>query len=331
MNKGDLVRGILAKRSRKISVAGKAAAAANIALCKYWGKRNQELNLPTTSSLSISLGSLGTQTAVEPAEKDRILFNGETISAEHPLATRLLDFIRMLCGKQDTGILVNTKNSIATGAGLASSASGFAALVKALDLACGWHLPPRDLSILARLGSGSATRSVFDGFVQWHRGAREDGLDSFAEPLPHAWRELRVGILTVLDTEKPVGSTTAMNRTTKTSPLYQAWPDKVARDLPVLLDAIENRDFQTLGETAESNALSMHATMIAAKPPVMYWQPESVAWMHRIWDARANGLPLYFTMDAGPNIKLLFLKKMEADVLNLAPHTEVVDPWAAHL
>ena len=97
MNKGDLVRGILAKRSRKISVAGKAAAAANIALCKYWGKRNQELNLPTTSSLSISLGSLGTQTAVEPAEKDRILFNGETISAEHPLATRLLDFIRMLC------------------------------------------------------------------------------------------------------------------------------------------------------------------------------------------------------------------------------------------
>lgn len=327
MNKEELVQLILGDRVREIHSAGSAFAPANIALCKYWGKRNEELNLPVTSSLSVALGSLGTHTTLEPVDRDAIQFNGVALPLDHPIAGRLLRFIRLLCGDSTPGIQVNTQNSIPTGAGLASSASGFAALVKAIDQACGWNLTGRELSILARLGSGSATRSVFPGFVEWHCGSASDGLDSYAEPIDADWPELRLGILTVSTAEKLIGSTAGMKQTTAASPLYRAWPGKVAEDLPRLRTAIEKQDFEQMGETAESNALSMHATMIAARPPVLYWHPESVEWMHRIWDARGKGVPVYFTMDAGPNIKLLFLKESEADVLTFAPEVKVVDPW----
>ncbi len=327
MNREALVDTILGDRTREIGGAGTAFAPANIALCKYWGKRNEELNLPVTSSLSVSLGSLGTHTTVEPAGQDAILFNGDVLPTNHPIAERLLKYIRLLCGGLTSGVSVETQNSIPTGAGLASSASGFAALVKALDQACGWNLAGRELTILARLGSGSATRSIYPGFVEWHRGSRDDGMDCYAEALDDQWPDLRLGVLTISAEQKRIGSTAGMKQTTTASPLYQAWPGKVAEDLPRLRTAIEQQDFQQLGETAESNALSMHATMIAAQPPVLYWLPESVGWMHRIWNARREGLPVYFTMDAGPNLKLLFLKEDESIVMRFAPDLTVVDLW----
>jgi diphosphomevalonate decarboxylase len=327
LNKEGLVDAILGKRSREIRSEGSAFAPANIALCKYWGKRNEELNLPVTSSLSVSLGSLGTNTTIQPAERDAILFNGDRLPEDHPIARRLLNYVRLLRGGAPSCVSVVTRNSIPTGAGLASSASGFAALVKALDQACGWELAGRELSILARLGSGSATRSIFSGFVEWQRGTRDDGMDCYAEALGNEWPALRMGILAVSVEQKRIGSTAGMKQTTAASPLYQAWPGKVAEDLPGLRTAIEKKDFQRLGETAESNALAMHATMISARPPVLYWHPESVGWMHRIWDARRDGLPAYFTMDAGPNIKLIYLKDDEADVKAFAPEVRVVDPW----
>jgi diphosphomevalonate decarboxylase len=307
---------------------GTAFAPSNIALCKYWGKRDFALNLPLTSSLSVSLGTLGTETCIHLLEgqADSIVLNGEMVPPEKPFAARMSAFLDLF---RPTGkcFTVETKNNIPTAAGLASSASGFAALVLALDDLFDWDLSREKMSMLARLGSGSAARSVYEGFVVWHAGEGTDGLDSFAEPCPFTWPEFRIGILELCSGEKPVGSRSGMNRTVETSMLFKEWPEKVRHDLNRIEVAIASRDFELLGKTAESNALAMHATMLDAWPPLMYFQPESVAMMHRIWQLRADGLPLYFTMDAGPNLKLLFTAENEATVKEQFPELQTVSPF----
>ena len=309
---------------------GCAFAPSNIALCKYWGKRDLALNLPLTSSLSISLGELGTKTCIHlrDGNVDTVSLNGEAVPHEKPFAQRMIDFLDFF---RPSGMCfsVETRNNIPTAAGLASSASGFAALVLALDNLFGWELTREKLSMLARLGSGSAARSVYSGFVVWHAGEASDGLDSFAETCPFKWPEFRIGILELCSGEKAVGSRAGMNRTVETSMLFKEWPEKVRHDLNQIEVAIEARDFGLLGKTAESNALAMHATMLDAWPPLMYFQPESVAMMHKIWRLREDGLELYFTMDAGPNLKLLFTAANEAAVKEQFPELQVVAPFEA--
>jgi diphosphomevalonate decarboxylase len=222
---------------------------------------------------------------------------------------------------------VDTRNDLPTGAGLASSASGFAALARALDALHGWDLDARALSILARLGSGSAARSLATGFVRWHAGQRTDGMDSVAEALPYAMPDLRVGLLTVSAATKPLGSTAAMARTRDTSPLYPAWPATVASDLRSATEAIAAGEFTALAQVAEGNALAMHAAALAARPAVLYLLPESVAAMQRVWQLRHDGLPLYFTIDAGPNLKLLFLAQNSAAVSAAFPGLRVIVPF----
>ena len=222
---------------------------------------------------------------------------------------------------------MRTKNTVPTAAGLASSASGFAALVMALDDLAGWRLGKKQLSMLARLGSGSASRSIFNGFVQWNGGTASDGLDSFAEPISDHWKEFRIGILELSTARKPVGSRDGMNRTVQTSDLYKSWPAQANRDLVLIRSAIEDRDFPTLGKTAEHNALSMHATMMSAWPPLIYLQPESLAMIHKVQCIRAEGLEVYLTIDAGPNIKLLFLKKNEETVASAFPGLRIIQPF----
>ncbi len=190
----------------------------------------------------------------------------------------------------------------------------------ALNKLHGWNLPDKKLSILARLGSGSASRSLWQGFVEWHVGKDEQGMDSFAAPLKAAnWPELKISLLILEAGEKEIGSRAAMHRTVETSSLYKSWPGKVANDMTKLKKAIVTKDFDLLGATAESNALAMHATMMAAQPPILYWLPQSVSTMKKVWQCRHEGLPLYFTMDAGPNIKLLFLEKDKGKVLGKFP------------
>jgi diphosphomevalonate decarboxylase len=329
LKKRDAVAILLAGRALAPAKAeGRGAAAANIALCKYWGKRNEELNLPITSSLSVSLGELGTRTRILPcAGRDEVALNGQPVAARSKFATRLSSFLDLFRPAAEFRFRVETDNSIPTAAGLASSASGFAALVLALNDLFGWGLDPRSLSILARLGSGSAARSIFDGFVEWHAGAAADGMDSFAEPLPYEWPDLRMGLLVVSSEAKPVGSREAMRRTRRTSVLYEAWPIKVAHDLVVIKDALREGDFDLLGRVAESNALAMHATGLAAWPPVLYWRPATVAQMHRVWEVRDRGLRVYFTMDAGPNVKLLFPREEEPSVRESFPDVQVVAPF----
>ncbi|KUJ73535.1 diphosphomevalonate decarboxylase [Thiomicrospira sp. XS5] len=309
---------------------GFGQAPVNIALSKYWGKRDVPLNLPTNSSLSISLPELGTETRLSWHETgpDKITLNGEEMAPEAPFAKRLSRFLDFFRPDAQGSFQVDTLNTVPTAAGLASSASGYAALVKALDDCFQWQLSSRDLSLLARLGSGSASRSLYDGFAIWHKGEREDGLDSYAEKIDQAWPEFCIGLLEIDTSAKPVGSTQGMQQTVKHCELYQAWPKKAEQDLAKIHRAILDKDFQTLGETAENNALAMHATMIATWPPILYWQPESVAAMHRVWQLRQEGVMVYFTMDAGPNLKLLFPETETPALMRAFPEMKCLQPFA---
>lgn len=307
-------------------------APSNIALCKYWGKRDHELNLPVNASLSVSLDNLGTRTRVEPIDAltDEVWLNGAVQATESRFAQRVTGFIDLFRSRHpELAFRVHTENNIPTAAGLASSASGFAALTKAMNDSLGLGLSTTAQSVVARLGSGSACRSLFDGFVEWQMGVREDGLDSHAIPLEQSWPGFCIGLVKVDESEKSVDSRAGMQRTKETAHLYQSWPLQAAADLSRLQQAIESRDFALLGSVAEQNALSMHATMIASWPPLLYWQPGSVAAMQKVWRLRSEGLALYFTMDAGPNLKLLFESASTDAVQSEFPELEIVQPFCS--
>lgn len=310
--------------------AGEAWAAANVALVKYWGKRDEELKLPVAGSLSVSLGRLGTRTRVRvldaDAAADEVWLDGAQVPPDAPFARRVgafLDWMRAGGERYE----VRTSNTVPTAAGLASSASGFAALAKALDAARGWNAGTAALSILARLGSGSAARSVEEGFVEWRRGERPDGADSFGVRLDASWPELRVGAVVVRRAVKDVGSGEGMRRTAATCPFYPAWPSVVEHDLREARAAVASRDLERLGRTAEQNALSMHALMAASWPPLVYATGETLDTLRAVWAARRDGLPLWLTMDAGPNVKLLFESRDEPRVRERFPSLETVTPF----
>lgn len=306
---------------------GFAFAPSNIALCKYWGKRDQELNLPINSSLSISLGHLGTQTRTSQSDEDIIFLNKKRIDKDNPFAIQLVQYLDLFRPTAKFCFKIETFNNFPTAAGLASSASGFAALVKALDDFFGWACDNKTLSILARLGSGSASRSIYKGFVIWNRGEKENGLDSFAERLSVTWPELRIAVITLSSKTKPVSSREGMKKTIETSILYKSWPEKAALDINRLKKAIQNKNFSSLGQTAESNALAMHATMIDTNPPIFYWLPETISTFHTIWELRRQGFAFYFTIDAGPNVKVIFQENDQNRLLTEFPKAEIIKPF----
>ena len=235
-----------------------------------------------------------------------------------------MQFLNLFRPKKKWLVEVDINMDLPVAAGLASSASGFASLTAALNDLFDWHLSQRELSILARLGSGSASRSLWAGFVEWHAGVQADGMDSFGEPLPFEWPELTVGILPISMNEKPISSRDAMQHTVSTSMLYENWPKKVLQDLIILKQALHTKNFSLLGGTSESNAMTMHATMLSSWPPICYFLPETIAAMHKIWQLRQEGLQLYFTEDAGPNLKLLFLGKDKKAVQEHFPEAELI-------
>lgn len=328
MKKTDVIERLLPK-VKDVSASVEHFAPSNIALCKYWGKRDQELNLPINASLSISLDYLGSFTRVEPIENgiDEVWLNGHQLLPGSRFGQKVSAFIDLFRRDQDLHFKIDTRNNIPTAAGLASSASGFAALTLALNDALALDLPPEQLSVLARMGSGSACRSLFTGFVEWEMGVREDGLDSHGVQLEQTWPGFCIGLVEVDAGEKAVDSRSGMQRTVETAHLYQSWPLQAAADLSKLQQAIAEQSFELLGQTAEQNALSMHATMIASWPPLLYWQPESVAAMQKVWQLRAQGMQVYFTMDAGPNLKLLFQKQDRDELLLHFPNLETVEPF----
>jgi diphosphomevalonate decarboxylase len=305
---------------------GLAFAPTNIALCKYWGKRDRELNLPMTSSLSISLPDKGAMTEItlNTLQVDQITLNDGLLEAESAFVKKVVGFLNLFRQEQEWFLNINIKMNIPVAAGLASSACGFASLVSALNDFFKWKLNAKSLSILARLGSGSASRSLWNGFVEWHAGVQADGMDSFGEPLDFTWPELRIGILTLSTEKKAISSRDAMQHTVDTSVLYSAWPKKVARDMVILRQALQSKNLSLLGGASESNALTMHATMQSSWPPIVYSIPETLAAMLKVWKLREEGMAVYFTQDAGPNLKLLFLEKTESELKNQFSALEVI-------
>jgi len=296
----------------------RARAGTNIALVKYWGKRDTALNLPATGSLSLTLAELGTTTEVRFLESagaapgDHVLGDSVNIDgrpAEAAFATRVsrfLDVVRARAGLRAPAE-VSTVNTVPTAAGLASSASGFAALALAASRAAGLELSPAELSALARQGSGSAARSIFGGFVEMAAGTRADGSDAVAHSLPEAadW-PLRLVVALTAAGPKAIGSTAAMDRTAATSPYHAAWLASVPVDLAEARTALAARDLPRLGAVVERSALRMHASAMAAEPPILYWSPVTLAAMQAVHRARQeSGLLAYFTMDAGPHVKTL--------------------------
>ena len=282
-----------------------AVAHPNIALVKYWGKRDLQLNLPAVSSLSLTLDGFETRTTVTwGADADTMELGGQP--AADKVAAKTFRFLDLLDPKRPPCRVVS-HNSFPTGAGLASSASGFAALALAAQAARGAPIDTTELSRLARQGSGSACRSLWGGFVVWSRGEREDGLDSHGHPVQGSDWDVRMVVAVVATEAKAVGSTEGMERSRRTSPLYRTWVDQAEQDVQDGIAAVHARDVARLGRVMEESTLKMHATMHTSDPPLMYWRPETVACLHAVWALRAAGVGAWTTMDAGPQVKVLCL------------------------
>lgn len=284
-----------------------AKAHTNIALVKYWGKRDDELNLPAVGSLSLTLDALSTRTTVvfDPKhDRDALVLNG-AVADERATArvSKFLDLVRARAG-HSLRAYVESTNDFPTAAGLASSASAFAALALAATRAAGLQLDERELSILARRGSGSAARSIFGGFVEMHRGNQPDGSDSFAEPIVTDL-DARLVIVATTDGPKQTLSTDGMRHTAETSPYYEAWLRLSDGDVKTAREAIARKDLAALGTVTEASCLAMHASAMAARPAVVYFSGATVEGHRIIQDLRRSGVPAWFTCDAGPHVKAL--------------------------
>ncbi|MDO8634586.1 MAG: diphosphomevalonate decarboxylase [archaeon] len=291
-----------------------AIANANIALVKYWGKRNEKLILPHNSSISVTLDGLKTTTTVEFSKnfhKDEFKLNGEKKSGEEAKkVSGHLALIRKMFRKKEF-CRVESQNNFPSSTGLASSSSAFAALTLASVSALGFNPKPKELSIIARQGSGSASRSIFGGFVEWKKGFQAGGSDSYASELypKEHWPDFRILACIVSEKEKKVKSRAGMKQTVETSPFYRAWLSAVEEDLRKTRKAIKEKNLELLGKTAELNCLKMHATMITTTPSIVYWQDGTLKAMAAVWQMRESGAKAFFTMDAGPQVKIICLEK----------------------
>lgn len=281
-----------------------ATAHPNIALVKYWGKRDENLILPVAGSLSLTLDAFETITTVSPnpqLEADEFMLNDSRQSGNAlNRVTKFLDLVRELSGHQVYSSVVST-NLAPTGAGLASSASGFAALAVASAAAYGCSLNQPELSRLARRGSGSASRSLVSGVAVWHAGVDDE--TSFAEQV--AAPDMHMTIVTVNAAEKAISSRQAMRSTALTSPYYPSWITSTEESLKSMLDACAAGDFTRIGRITETHAMRMHAVIEACDPPIRYLSPTSVAVFDRVAQLRSKGIEAYATADAGPNVAII--------------------------
>ncbi len=297
----------------------RAYAHTNIALIKYWGKLPGHLNLPATGSLSLTLQNFGTETTLSfiDAPEDVFVLNNQEQTGD-PLSRvqRFLDIVRALT-KNNQHCLVDSRNDVPTHSGLASSASGFAALSMAANQHFSLNLNPTDLSQLARVGSGSAARSIFGDFVYMHPGSPFDKTGGYAEPLlADPSLDIRLIVVQCASTPKEISSRTGMIHTSSTSPYYPSWINTHAFDLEEATKAAMQGDFRTLGELTEHSTLKMHACMLAAKPAFWYFEPLTIAVMNRVKNLRDDGANCYFTMDAGPHVKVLCQAKQADGIAN---------------
>ncbi|KAF7651644.1 hypothetical protein LDENG_00108060 [Lucifuga dentata] len=315
-------------------------APVNIAVIKYWGKRDEELILPINSSLSVTLhqDQLKTTTTVATSksfQEDQIWLNGKEEDIRHPRLQSCLREIRRLARKRrgdgdsdldsfglSHKVHICSVNNFPTAAGLASSAAGFACLVYTLARVFGVE---GDLSVIARQGSGSACRSMYGGFVQWIMGHQNDGKDSLAqqvEPETH-WPELRVLVLVASAERKPVGSTSGMQTSIQTSCLLKHRAESVVPGRMVeMIEAVHRKDFTAFAELTMKDSNQFHATCLDTYPPIFYLSTVShqvINLVHR-YNRHYSETRVAYTFDAGPNAVLFTLEEHVAEFVQVVHH-----------
>ena len=271
-----------------------AQAHPNIALLKYWGKQSCPGNLPAAPSLSITIDTLATRTAVAHAKQDSIALNGEP-AQDSRIRRVLADWRR---DHDIPPLAISSRNNFPTAAGLASSASGFAALATAIDAHCRLGLTDGQRAELARRGSASAARSIHGGFVtlaapQWHAAPLLSG---------EAW-PLKIVVAITSTVPKTVSSSEGMAIAKRTSPYFQSWTSSTERNYPAMREAVLRRDFAQLAKMAEASCLRMHALMMSGEPALIYWNTATLNCIQAIRSLREAGRNVFFTVDAGPQVK----------------------------
>jgi diphosphomevalonate decarboxylase len=280
-----------------------AVAHPNIALIKYWGNRDPLLRIPANGSISMTLSNLETKTTVSfdsSLDEDRLILN-KSSQSDAPLerVSSLLDVIRAKAGISLKSEVLSESN-FPLGSGLASSASGFAALTVAAAGAAKLDLDSTELSRIARLGSGSACRSIYGGYVEWKAGT--DDRTSFAVQIANQNHWDLVDLIVIVEKgHKAVGSTSG-HKLVITSPFQQPRVHDSERRLQICRQAILEKDFPTLSSIVEEDSNMMHAVMMTSKPQLLYWRPETITIMKSVQDWRMDGIQVCFTIDAGPNV-----------------------------
>lgn len=290
---------------------GIARARPNIALVKYWGKRDTARNLPATGSISVTLDALWTTMRVtldQPLPRDELTVDGRPAPDLLPRVGHCLDAV---LGADRPRARVASECNFPIAAGLASSASAFAALVVAADAAVGGGRPTAELARLAGRASGSAARSLYGGFVELANGENHIDVRTL---LPAAAWPLRVLVAVTDESPKAVGSSEAMEISRRTSPFYGRWLGQQAADLDAARAAITARDFEAMAAVAEHNCLKMHSVMWASRPPLIYWNRVTIDCMETVRGLRAEGAEVFFTIDAGPQIKAVCTAESEPRV-----------------
>lgn len=293
-----------------------AWAPVNIALIKYWGKKNKEFNLPYNSSISVNLSHLYTVTTVDFSchyQKDEVLINGKREEKESQRVIKHIDRIRLLARKK-IRVKVVSQNNFPKGVGIASSASGFAALTLAATSALGLNFNQKKLSLLARLGSGSACRSIPSGFVEWKTG---DKNNSFAKTIFSKDHWLIKVATIVLETRMKEVSSSEGHLLAPKSLFFKTRLKNINNRINDLKKAILKKNFIEFGRIIEQEALEMHAIMLTSQPPLIYWNEKTIAFLKKIFWLRKNGLLIFFTIDAGPNIHLFYLPKDEKKLIKI--------------
>lgn len=291
-----------------------AVAPANIAFIKYWGKKDEKLRLPLNASISMNLSGATTTTTVEfsNAYSSDVIEAADFTDREKEKVTLHLDRLRKIA-KSTLRARVVTKNTFPKASGIASSASGFAALTVAATGALGLSLSERELTILARIGSGSGCRSIPDGFVYWKNGESSD--DSFAYSLyPSTYWDLRDIVVIVNAQEKSVSTTDGMARV-KTSPFWRERILGIPAKIQAVQYALKHKNIRDLGIVMEEDCVNMHAVAMTQNPPLFYWNEVTMAVIGAVRAWREKGLPVYTTIDAGPNVHLICEAKFEKTII----------------
>lgn len=306
----------------------RAKARANIALAKYWGKSDIKLNLPAVPSISLTLDGLVTETSVafmEDGKPDTVRLNGKVVKGrESKRVVAVLDRLREDAGLEHVTAYVESTNKFPTAAGLASSASGFAALVGAASTALGLEFSDKKLSAYARQASASAARSIYGGFSELPAGKPGNGKLAAKALYDADYWDVRLVVAVTAKGPKKVGSTEGMERSRKTSPLYDAWVEKSTGLARKIKRALKNKDLDTLGAAMEQSTFSFHACAMSASPAILYWQAGTMAALRTVEALRDRGVSAWATMDAGPHVKVLCHAKDAPKVKRALKKTEGV-------